>query len=61
MCNDNAAQLVYLSSTLAVAIAEGRSAEEIAVLGAFFNTLGDALGVIATQKAFCESQNAKKD
>lgn len=43
-------------TVLAAAIAEGRSGDEVALLAAVFNQLGDTLATIAAQKALCEGR-----
>ena len=43
-------------TALSAAIAEGKSVAELNLLAIAFNMLGDALGVIAAQRAFCETQ-----
>lgn len=40
-------ELILLSSSLAISMAQGLSNEEIAVLAAFFTTLGDNLALLA--------------
>lgn len=42
-------------SALACAIAKGKSADELAVLSAFFVQLGDSLETIAAADAVCSS------
>lgn len=48
-------ELIGLSSSLAIAIGENLSAEEVSILSAFITTLGDNLAIIATQKSLEES------
>ena len=43
-------------SAIAAAIAEGRNADEIALIGAALTQLGDTLATIAVQKNFCDKQ-----
>lgn len=52
--------LIGLSSSLAIAIGEDLSADEVSVLAAFFTSFGDNLAIIATKKSIEEAQNAKK-
>ena len=52
--------LIGLSSSLAIAIGEDLSADEVSVLAAFFTSFGDNLAIIATKKSIEEVQNAKK-
>lgn len=44
----------------AIALAEGKSPDEIAVLGAVFTQLGDTLTTISTQKSAVEAKSKKK-
>lgn len=46
-------EFVTLISSLACAIAQDKSAEELTLLGAFFTQLGDTLATIAATKS-CE-------
>lgn len=46
-------ELLYAITTLAVAIAQGRSPDEISALGSILTQLGDTLQTIATQVALC--------
>lgn len=48
-CNEGAA-LVYLASTIAIAIAEGLNAEDTNILGNLFNAIGDNLSILASKK-----------
>ena len=43
--------LLTLATATAIQLAAGKSADEAAVLGAFFATLGDALSLIAARRA----------
>ena len=43
-------------TAIAAAIAEGRNADEIALIGAALKQLGDTLATIAVQKNFCGKQ-----
>ena len=52
--------LIGLSSSLAIAIGEDLSADEVSVLAAFFTSFGDNLAIIATKKSIEEAQDAKK-
>lgn len=42
--------LIGLSSSLAIAIGEDLSAEELSILSAFFTSFADNLAIIATKK-----------
>ena len=50
-------ELIGLASSLAIAIGENLSADDVASLAAFTTALGDNLAIIATQK----SQNLDTD
>lgn len=52
--------LIGLSSSLAIAIGEDLSADEVSVLAAFFTSFGDNLAIIATKKSIEEAQDTKK-
>lgn len=51
MCPNSLAAAV---TALAAAMAEGRCADEISLLGAVFAQLGDTLTTMAIQKELCE-------
>jgi len=53
-------ELLNWMTTLAVAIANGRSADEISALGSIFTQLGDTLQTIATQSVLCPPPSDKK-
>lgn len=44
-------QIVYLASTLAIAMSKNLSIDEMSLLSDFFSVLGDNLGMIASRKA----------
>lgn len=44
-------ELIYLASSLALALSQGLNADEIALLATFFTAVGDNLGIIATQNS----------
>lgn len=50
MCSN---ELVASITAVAVALAEGKSEDEISLLGTIFSQLGDTLETIAAQKALC--------
>lgn len=52
------AQLPFTVTALAQTIACGKTIDELALLGAVFNQLGDTLATLAAQKAICESRAA---
>lgn len=53
MCPD---QLVAAITAIAAALARGRSAGELALMGSAFSQLGDTLSTMAAQKALCQKQ-----
>lgn len=50
-------ELPILISSLACCIAEGKSAEEIALISSIFMQLGDTLTTIAAQQALCAPED----
>lgn len=50
----NACELTASITAIANALACGKSAEEIALLGTVFTQLGDTLQTISAQKNLCE-------
>ena len=44
-------ELIYLSGSLAIALSQDLTQDEIATLAAFFTSLGDNLALIATQQS----------
>lgn len=50
----NACELTASITAIANALACGKTAEEIALLGTIFTQLGDTLQTIAAQKNLCE-------
>ena len=50
--------LVLSITALAVALADGKTPDDLALMGAAFTQLGDTLTTISTQRALCE-QNEK--
>lgn len=57
MCFNNLSSnnLIGLSSSLSIMLSENLTTDEITILAAFFNTLGDNLTIIATKKSIEES------
>ena len=49
-------ELAASITALAAAIAEGKSAEDISLLGTIFTQLGDTLETISVQKERCSKQ-----
>ncbi len=43
-------ELIYLISSMANILSQGKNADEIALMGAFFSQLGDTLSTIAACK-----------
>lgn len=50
--------LLAAAALAAAQLTQGRTAEEIAVLSAFFCTLGDALALIAARRAMEETRKS---
>lgn len=50
--------LVALGMAVAVQLAQGRSLDELELLSAFFEVLGDNLGLIAARRASQEARRA---
>ena len=48
--------LVAAVTAAAIALSEGRSADELSLLGALFTQLGDTLTTISIQKSIAEPQ-----
>lgn len=46
--------LVLLAATIAIALAEDMSVEDISIFSALFTAVGDNLAIIATKKGICE-------
>lgn len=53
-------ELSLLANAFAIALAKGRSADELNILGAFLNSVGDLIALMATQKESLENQQQKK-
>lgn len=51
LSNLSSCELIGLASSLAIAIGENLSADDVASLATFTTTLGDNLAIIATQKS----------
>jgi len=51
-----ASELVVFVTGVAVALAQDRSDDELALMGAVFTQLGDTLTTIATQRALLEAK-----
>ena len=49
LSNNSSCELVYLASSLAIALSKGLNCDEINILAAFLTTVGDNLAIIATQ------------
>ena len=50
-------ELVVLASSLAIALSEKLTKEEINILANFFNALGDNLAIIASQQEACSKSD----
>lgn len=53
-------ELVILISTMACRIAEGRSADEIALISSIFSQLGDTLSTISAYQDLCCNNDEEK-
>jgi len=53
--------LLALSYVFCNMAAEGKTAEEIAVLGTFFTVVGDTLSLMAAKMALCQAKDGNKD
>lgn len=53
----NACELPMMISTVACCMAEGKSADEIALIGSVLSQLGDTLATIAARQALCAPEN----
>lgn len=51
-------ELVMIISALACCIAEGRTAEELALMGSIFSQLGDTLATISAHQDFCSPDDS---
>ena len=60
ICSPSGEGLVLISSLLSLQIAQGKSAEDLAVIAALFTTLGDNLALIAAWRAVC-GENGGED
>jgi len=58
---DQGQDLLMLSTTLAIAIAKGRDADELATLGNVFNLIGDALALMSDRQSALESRKEQKE
>ena len=58
LSNNSSCELVYLASSLAIALSKGLNCDEINILAAFLTTVGDNLAIIATQ---CSSDTNIKE
>jgi len=56
---DQGQDLLILSTTLAIAIAKGRDADELATLGNIFNLVGDALALMSDRQNALEEKKEK--
>lgn len=54
-------EFIFAVTALAAAIAENRTDDEIALLGALFTQLGDTLSTITAKDAICQSLSSSAD
>lgn len=52
--------LIGLASSLAIAVGEDLSADEVSILAAFFTAFGDNLAIIAARKSIDEAENKNR-
>ena len=55
MSCDQGQDLVALSSAAAIAIAEGKTADQVGLIGAIFTLIGDALALMSEKQSICEN------
>ena len=60
MGKNSGKELLAVGYAAAVTIAEGKSVEEINVVSSLFMVIGDALALIASKTALCESLATSK-
>lgn len=53
--------LIALSYAAAVSLAEGKTADEVALISSFFMVIGDTLGLIAAKMALCENLETDRE
>lgn len=59
-CSQGGEALIALAALVSFQLSQGRSADELAVLAAFFSVLGDNLALIAARRVICESGTARR-
>ncbi|WP_101698557.1 hypothetical protein [Clostridium minihomine] len=52
--------LVLIASSIAVSLANGRSTDEVNVLGNLLQAIGENLSLIASQRSACEGWTSNK-
>lgn len=55
----NSCEFAIFISSLACCIADGKSADEIALISSIFMQLGDTLSTIAAREALCSPKDTK--
>ena len=58
-CVKSAEQLSLMANLLAISITEGKSADQLDVLGNFISAVGDLISLISSQIHICESKQDK--
>lgn len=53
-------ELSVIANAFATALAKGRSADELNILGEFISSVGDLISLMAAQKENLENQQQKK-
>ena len=59
ICGSSGEGLVLISTLLSIQIAQGKSAEDLAVIAALFTTVGDSRALIAAQRAASEGERGE--
>jgi hypothetical protein len=58
-CSNSAEKLSTLCNLVAILISEGRSVDDLNIIGSFITNVGGLISLIATQKQNCESKRDK--
>ena len=59
MAKNDGKDLIAISYAVAVALAEGKTADEISVISQIFMIIGDTLGLMAAKMQLCENLESK--
>ena len=55
--NLSGCEIVTLANIFAIAISQNLTADEMAILGSFFNIIGDSLGTLSITTDNCSNKN----